>query len=344
MTRVTPQQLAATRGCMLGLMLGDAIGAAGSTVPSAGTLRATSAGQLACFTVEGLVRAHVRGMHKGICHPPGQVWHAYVRWATMQRISGVRRWQETDWPDGWLAQVPALRERRGSAPATVTALQGGEAGTLEKPGGTSIGAHGLTRSLPAGLCTWWVSPGELGASIAALSHSGDAAAAAALGAAMIHLIGSGHTIVGAAMRARSVPHGSWRDTTADLLAPALAAAEAKPRQPSELARLAPDATAQSALLGGVYVAASFAGREQVREALLFAAATGAKHAATVAGALLGAAHGPDALPVDWMSRMELAWVADTLARDLVTQVANSPSGAEYVEATDPHWWERYPGW
>jgi hypothetical protein len=36
-------------------------------------------------------------------------------------------------------------------------------------------------------------------------------------------------------------------------------------------------------------------------------------------------------------------LADTLARDLVTQVEHSPSGAEYVEATDAHWWSRYPG-
>ncbi|MGW0434927.1 hypothetical protein ACWDV4_20605 [Micromonospora sp. NPDC003197] len=76
MTRVTTEQLTAARGCLLGLMLGDAIGGTGGNVPPDGPLPATSAGQLACFTVEGLIRAHVRGMHKGICHPPSVVWHA----------------------------------------------------------------------------------------------------------------------------------------------------------------------------------------------------------------------------------------------------------------------------
>ncbi|WP_208869558.1 ADP-ribosylglycohydrolase family protein [Micromonospora cremea] len=342
MIRTAPQ-LATARGCVLGLMLGDTIGATGGMVPASGSLRATSAGQLACFTVEGLIRAHVRGMHKGLTHPPGVVWYAYNRWAVIQGITGVKPAHGSDPMTGWLAKVPVLRERRGSAPATVAALQGGKAGTLERPGGASIGAHGLTRALPAGLCTWWQSPGALGASLAALSHGGSAMAAAALGATMIHLIDLGNDVAGAAMRAHHMPHGSWPGTTADTLAPALAAAEAKPAQAAELARLAAGNTAHGALLGGVYVAVSFPEREQVRDALLFASSAGAKHAATVAGALLGAAHGPDALPVDWLSRLELAWVADTLARDYVTQVEHSPSGAEYVEATDPHWWGRYLG-
>ncbi|MFG3601064.1 hypothetical protein [Micromonospora chersina] len=86
-------------------------------------------------------------------------------------------------------------------------------------------------------------------------------------------------------------------------------------------------------------------RYEVRDALTFAASAGTGgHAATVAGALLGAAHGPDALPVDWLSRLELVWVADILARDLVRQVTERPSGTEYTEGTDPRWWDRYPGW
>jgi hypothetical protein len=79
-TKVTTKQLSTARGCVLGLVLGDAIGAADAEAASGGTLRATSAAQLACFTIEGVIRAHVRMTHKGICHPPGVVWHAYARW------------------------------------------------------------------------------------------------------------------------------------------------------------------------------------------------------------------------------------------------------------------------
>ncbi|MFJ9740510.1 ADP-ribosylglycohydrolase family protein [Streptomyces sp. NPDC101166] len=100
---------------------------------------------------------------------------------------------------------------------------------------------------------------------------------------------------------------------------------------ARLAQLAPDATAPSALLGGLYVAASFPDRYQVDAALRFAAqAPDGDSVACVAGALLGAAHGAEALPVDLVSRHELAWVLDTLARDLVAQLTDSPSGGEYV--------------
>ncbi|MFD3621079.1 hypothetical protein ACFWWT_38835 [Streptomyces sp. NPDC058676] len=112
-----------------------------------------------------------------------------------------------------------------------------------------------------------------------------------------------------------------------------------------LAKLAPDATALSALLGGLYVAGSFPGRDQVGAALRFAAmAPDGDSVACVAGALLGAAHGVEALPVDLISRHELAWVLDTLARDLIAQLTDSPSGSEYTPGWDDHWWDRYPGW
>ncbi|MDQ0789178.1 hypothetical protein QFZ64_004675 [Streptomyces sp. B3I8] len=34
---------------------------------------------------------------------------------------------------------------------------------------------------------------------------------------------------------------------------------------------------------------------------------------------------------------------DTLADDLVAQLADRPGGGEYVRGRDPHWWDRCPG-
>jgi ADP-ribosylglycohydrolase len=83
----------------------------------------------------------------------------------------------------------------------------------------------------------------------------------------------------------------------------------------------------------------------VHDALRFAAgAPDGDSVACVAGALLGAAHGVEALPIDLISRHELAWVLDTLAHDLIAQFADSPSGDGYGGGWDPHWWGRYPGW
>jgi ADP-ribosylglycohydrolase len=301
---------------------------------------------LACCTIEGIIRASIRSTHKGVCHPPSVVWHAYHRWAALQGIPDVRRWRESDWPDGWLARVPALTVRRGSAPATVAALQAGTMGTSEKPVGTSVGAHGLTRSLPAGLCLGWgPAPGSFGAEIAALTHGPEAIDAATLGSAIISGLGQGRGVDDAVRHALRHCAQPAAASAGQAVTGALAAAASAPAQAAELARLAPDARAVSALAGAVYVAASLPHRERVRDALPLAASAGdGGHVATVTGALLGAAYGVDALPVDWLARLELVWVADTLARDLVAELADGPSGTGYTPATDPHWWDRYPGW
>ncbi|MFF4201942.1 ADP-ribosylglycohydrolase family protein [Streptomyces sp. NPDC001668] len=350
---------------MLGLAVGDTLGAARGNLPASGPLRAGVSTQLACFTAEGVIRAMVRGGHKGICHPPGVVLHAYCRWAALQGIEVERmrrRWAsgngDGEWPDGWLAGVPVLAERRGSAPATVTALSRIE-GNDEPSATTSRGCHALTRSLPIAVAGigWATQAGEF----AALTHGDSAAQSATAQAAVLlhHCLtnappehdhrGLSDRPVQEAMEAGIAGLPSYGERTAtDEHGRLLAAFQHAVDQPAEaalLARLAPDATAPSALLGGIYTAASFPGRAQLRAALEFAA--GAPDGASVAcvtGALLGAVHGVEALPVDLVSRHELAWVLDTLARDMLSEIVDSPSGSEYVPGWDPYWWDRYPGW
>ncbi|MFF4357171.1 ADP-ribosylglycohydrolase family protein [Streptomyces sp. NPDC001604] len=352
------------RGMMLGLALGDTLGGARGRLPTGGPLRAGVSTQLACFTTEGIIRAQVRGSHKGICYPPGVVLHAYSRWAYLQGIEREtmrRRWASsgsTAWPDGWLAGVPALAERRGSAPATVSALARIGEGQ-ERMATTSRGCHALTRTLPVAVTGMGgiAQAGEL----AALTHGDTAAQAATVHAAVL----THHCLTNsAAERSPSTQAGgSARDSlyagitalqsagqviTNDQHSRLVAAfrnAVDEPADAGRLARLAPDPTAPSALLGGLYAAASFPDRAAFRTALEFAAgAPDGESVACVAGALLGAVHGVEALPVDLISRHELAWVLDTLARDLLMELEDSPSGSEYVQGWDPHWWHRYPGW
>jgi ADP-ribosylglycohydrolase len=355
------------RGMMLGLALGDTLGAARGKLPADGPLRAGVSTQLACFTAEGTIRAWVRGEHKGICHPPSVVWHAYCRWAALQGIEVERmrrRWAHGDevWPDGWLAQVPVLAQRRGSAPATVTALSKTEHGNMGMPT-TSRGCHALTRTLPVavvGAAQGSVQSVQLAREVAALTHGDPAAKSAAAHAAVLvnHCLTSTpemqRSLFGGRSQVRqaltdgihALPQADPGLTSAEekRLIRALQQAEGQSADAGRLAELAPDATAPSALLGGLYVAASFPEPAQVHDALRFAAgAPDGDSVACVAGALLGAAHGIEALPIDLISRHELAWVLDTLARDLVTQFTDSPSGDGYNSGWDPHWWDRYPG-
>lgn len=351
-TNVVKRPTDKMRGLMLGLALGDAMG---NHPPPTGMLPSGVATQLACFTVEGLTRASMRMSHKGICHAPSVIWHAYCRWATLQGIT-PRPFESqfapgaSQWPDGWLATVPALSQRRGNAPSTVYALRVGRQGSLDHSATNSDGCQGLIRSLPIavvgseGKQQW---SAELARDTAALTHGNPFALAIAAAGAVIlgHCLGGDDT-----RRAMESGMAEARTYLADApdgsaLPEAMNAGFQVPRRLGLLRQLAPASTSAAAMKGGLYVAASFPERADVSEALAFAAlAPHGKSVAAVTGALLGAVHGASALPVDLVSRLELAWVVDTLARDVVIELMDSPGGSAYSPARDKTWWDRYPGW
>lgn len=334
--------LSTIRGLVLGLLLGDAVGTAGGRPSADGLLPAGGGGQLACWTMEGLIRALVRFDHKGICHPPGVVWYAYRRWA-VARGEGPVAGRDEDWDNGWLITVPTLARRRGTAPATIAAVHRGVPGTIDEPAGTSTGAHALTRSLPVALLPHAPYVPELAAQIAALTHSGDAVTAAAVGAETARRLGQGEPLAPAVREGFAA--------AARLSLPKLAIepdelfhlGRSQPLDPVLLKQLSPGARAVDALAGALYVAAA-AEPDDVGAALGFAASAGdGGDTAAVTGALLGAMHGVSCLPVGVLARLELVWVADTLARDLEQQVREQPSGSGYTAPADPSWWLRYPG-
>ena len=97
-------------GCLLAGAVGDALGApveflhwsgirsqfgeAGirDFVPAYGQLGAISDHtQMMLFTAEGLLRAHVRGIAKGICHPTSVIHHALLRWLLTQSERAASR-------------------------------------------------------------------------------------------------------------------------------------------------------------------------------------------------------------------------------------------------------------
>lgn len=297
------------RGLMLGLLLGDAV----DEWEAGGQFHGTCAAQLACFTLEGAIRADVRGSHKGICSPPSVIWHALCRWAHIQGLGDgfARAWSAGSdtgtWPDGWLQGVRPLSVRRGSAPATVGALRSSpRAG--EGARNSSAGHHALTRTLSLAI----VFPDlSIAKEVAALTHGHpDAQEAAAAGVNLV----------------RGYLHGETRPTPV----------EQAPRGTSTTS--APGTAAHALLhaVEAVLVSSTF-------EAAVLRARLHGHGAATAAGAIFGAAHGAEALP-DTVERLEIGRVGDQLARDAVEQVKFKPAGHEYLEASDQTWWGRYPGW
>ncbi|MFE2310020.1 ADP-ribosylglycohydrolase family protein, partial [Streptomyces sp. NPDC059411] len=167
------------RGALLGSALGDALGApaaglsldeiheaygpAGLTepalAPAHGTGPAhgrrggvTAATQLALFTVDGLIRAHVR-RDTGAWHPPTDVHRAYLRWAATQHDWGP---DERRKDNGWLAQEEWLYARRTPDRSCLTGFADEVLGTLEQPKNpTARDAAAAARSAPFGLLVGW---------------------------------------------------------------------------------------------------------------------------------------------------------------------------------------------
>jgi hypothetical protein len=298
------------RGLMLGLLLADAH----DEWDAHGRMHGTCLGQLACFTLEGLIRAVERGTHKGICHPPSVIWHAWCRWAHIQGLgpSFAAQWAggaTTGWPDGWLHQVRPLSIRRGDAPATVAALQR-SAQLPEKADGQGAGHHALTRGLPLAILAPEGFDGPaLAAEVAASTHASPLAVeAAAAGVAL---------------------------ATAALAGDARALETATPLPGHDK-----PGTAPQSLCHGVAAVRSATSFTQTVEA----ARPHGRGAATVAGALYGALHGAGALDSWLLYRHEIAWVGDQLARDAIREVREHPSGGGFGPAEDPAWAGRYPGW
>lgn len=353
------------RGLLLGLVVGDAVGVAHGTVPTgAAPLRNSVAAQLACVTTDGLIRAAVRQNSKGICHPPSVVWHALVRWAHGQGIDArmlYEQWgdHQDTWPDGWLARVPLLRERHGNAPATVAALKSAQQGTRREPTTSSAGSHAVTRTLPAAALTQDLGYlHELAADIAVQTHGSPAGFITAADTAVITACCVTGDRVHEALTTgvQTITRIDPGTHHADVFAAAIGDGSAGcPNQHRLRTHYAIDRGATQTVAGALYAAAAHPQPAQFLTAVTFASA--APGVAAVTGALLGAVHGVDVLPVEVLSRCELTWVADTLARDLVTQLTESPAGHERLQPTGPNqytvgwqdgsepaWWQRYPGW
>ncbi len=312
-------RLSRVRGLLLGLALGDALTRPHQPHPT--VLLGTSTTQLACFTVEGLIRGLVRAAHRGIGPGSTVVWNAYRRWA---RIQGIPVAEPIDL-DGWLHRVSALYERRGNAPAMVAALTATIGPHPQPAPTTSRGHHALTRILPLACAEV---PDRWTEEVVVTTHGHPGAVRSAL---------VGEELARAATSARSVA-----DAVASLSDPLLDGLLDADRP---LHELAPDHKAWSALRGGAALAAACADPSAIADTLRRARHLPAPDAVgPVAGALLGAVHGAEALPVELVGRLELAWPMDVLARDLVSQLEDGPGGHEYQQAADPRWWDRYPGW
>jgi ADP-ribosylglycohydrolase len=348
------------RGTLLGVALGDALGAPvdgldlaairqahgpegiADLVPAHGRRGAvTHFTQLTLFTVDGLIRAQVR-RDTGAWHPPTDLHRAYLRWAATQRDWGP---DERRADDGWLAREEWLYARRDPARALLTGFGDETMGTLQAPKNPGEdGPEAAARSAPFGLLVGWEPQlvVQLAVECAAQTHGHPAAClAAGAYAVIVHGIARGDGLDGAVQKALALLAARpGHQPVSDALQHALGAVRQGIPSPARVEELAGEGTAQGLLAVAVYCALV---GEDVRHGLCLAVNQGGPSGAAGAltGGLLGALHGETALPPAWLADVEGRPTLLVLADDFAMEMTQGPA-LHGPAGSAPGWLVRYP--
>ena len=361
------------KGCLLGGAIGDALGApvefwrsekilatfgpdgvqgfhpvSFGGEPAVGLV--TDDTQMTLFTVEGLMRAQMRGATRGICHPPSVVHHAYQRWWNTQRFGSPEEVEPSDDLDGWLGQQRWLYSRRAPGNTCLSALEATRGqGYGQAASNNSKGCGGVMRSAPFGLYRL-MDDGAAAVESAALTHghpTGQLASGAL--AILIEAVCAGERLA-AAVDAASGWLSKQEDhqETLDALVGAVKAKAAGDPGVASVEALGEGWIAEEALAIAVYCALVHPEVEQFRAALSLAVSHSGDSDSTgsICGNILGALHGTAALPADLVREVEGRETIEQLAEDMwvfLDQPDQLDDGAA-SSRSHQNWWDRYPGW
>ncbi|RMI39996.1 ADP-ribosylglycohydrolase family protein [Streptomyces triticirhizae] len=348
------------RGCLLGGAIGDALGAGvefdsleairaahgpdGVTdyVPAYGRRGAvTDDTQMTLFTVDGLIRAHVR-RDTGAWHPPTDVHAAHRRWYRTQHEWGP---DERRPDDGWLARQEWLYAQRAPGRACLSGLADQRMGTVDDPKNPdSKGCGTVMRSAPFGLLVGWEPQlvFQLGVECAAQTHGHPTGMlAAGAFAAIVHALVRNDDLDAAVQKALAqLATRPGHEETSEALRQALGAVRQGLPTPERVASLGEGWTAEEALAIGVYCALV---AQDIRHGLLLAVNHGGDSDSTgsICGNLLGALHGETSLPPAWVAELEGRSTILELADDFAMEMTQGPALHGPGDSADI-WLERYP--
>ncbi|UVJ38203.1 ADP-ribosylglycohydrolase family protein [Arthrobacter sp. CJ23] len=330
---VPPSFESRVHGCLLGGALGDSLGYAvefdkiGAIRERFGAAGLTSFGQLdggshfsddtqmTLYTVDGLVEA-LEWANDGVAADElACLWLAYLRWLATQ---GVPVPDSAPAPQPrWIDAQEVLHHRRAPGNACLSGLSGGTMGTVGRPvNPDSKGCGTVMRSAPFGLIPHISREAvyKLSSDAASLTHGHPSARlSAAAFSLLIHHIIAGSGVREAAAEALSYVNGvpTKAPELPERLEAALAlSAAGTVLAPEELtAALGEGWVAEEALAVGLYAVLSTEGAgpaEHFRNAIGVAVNHSGDSDSTgsIAGNILGALYGEEALPADWLQALE----------------------------------------
>lgn len=366
--------LGAFEGCLVGGAVGDALGYPVEFMSRASILNTFGpAGirgywleetggvalfsddtQMTLFTAAGLLVGHTRGCLRGIVgEPKGYIYYSYLDWLHTQDRSFTNR-RET-----WLADVKELYSRRAPGSTCLSALRSGEMGTMEEPLNDSKGCGGVMRVAPIGLFAKnWFGGIDTPEKLARIARAGAAAAAITHGHPMGY-IPSGALAVLVALCAFDKDHSLAEkvERVAELLPSWFERDEAYARDMARQLRLAAELAAGDegdhaciVQLGegwvgdealAISVFCCLRHPESFDEAVIAAVNHSGDSDSTgaIAGNIMGAELGIDAIGEQWTGDLELRKVLMTVARDLCDGCLMSEVG----HYRDELWFAKYTG-
>ena len=333
-------------GCLLGGAVGDALGAPVEFLdleeivtaygeggirdfaPAYGKLGSiTDDTQMTLFTAEGMLSAQLASALGG--QEPDFFRAAtvsYARWLMTQEIS--QRGLSAAANSGWLLQQRKLFSRRAPGTTCLSALHSNR-GKVTRAANDSKGCGGVMRIAPVGMYFAHALIRErkqdrlipsifrTGSDLAAITHGHPSGClSAGVLAVIVGLVLAGGPLEEAIDAAKKElrNHESHRETLA-AIEQAEALAEARPRERSALRVMGKGFVAEEALAMGLYCALS--ARDFEDGVILAVNHSGdSDSTGSIAGNLLGAAAGVQAIPDRWLRNLELRTTIEALADDL----------------------------
>src|SRR5829696_2206191 len=345
------------RGALLGVGVGDALGAAaefqslaeirachgeaGVTdyVPAYGRHGAiTDDTQMTLFTAEGLIRAWVRQQEKGISSIPSVVHHAYLRWLLTQG-ERLRSGLEIG-TDGWLYAVRSLHCRRAPGNTCLGALvQCNGFGTPAL--NNSKGCGGVMRVMPVGLFAKVLADDDkifsTASDTAAVTHGHPTGflAAGYLALVIANLLQGDELPRSLDLAAKEMRRHEGHEETLRAIDKGRALARRGRPAPEQLKSLGGGWTAEEALAIAICCALAASSFE---EGVLMAVNHSGDSDSTgaIAGGVLGALHGVSEIPTRWLNRLEIGTAIERMALDLDAVTSDRMTAGEA--------WNAYPGW
>lgn len=337
-------------GCLLGGAVGDALGAPVEFMSLKEILHRFGPGgiseyaiaygrkgaitddtQMTLFTAEGLILSQVRGGDPKAYQIPPFVYQAYLRWLSTQQTVRfehlVRKYGSCAMVDGLLIANKELYSRRAPGNTCLTALMSGRMGAVEDPINDSKGCGGVMRIAPVG---YFVKPEavfETACEIAAITHGHPAGYLAAGCLARIISFVSYGADLPTAMDETSGILKAWPFHTECLeaMASAKAAWKKAPVSHGTVEKLGKGWIAEEALAIGLY--AALAAHGDFERGVRLAVNHGGDSDSTglIAGQILGAVLGAEAIPEKYRMGLELFGLIEEISGDL-HRYMNDPDG------------------